>query len=36
MRHDHALRTASLAEISKAHKRLESNETFGKVVVVME
>jgi NADPH2:quinone reductase len=25
-----------LAEISKAHQRLESNETFGKVVVVME
>lgn len=25
-----------LAEIGKAHKRLESNETFGKVVVVME
>ena len=25
-----------LAEIRKAHQRLESNETFGKVVVVME
>jgi NADPH2:quinone reductase len=25
-----------LAEIGKAHQRLESNETFGKVVVVME
>jgi NADPH2:quinone reductase len=25
-----------LAEISQAHQRLESNETFGKVVVVME
>jgi putative PIG3 family NAD(P)H quinone oxidoreductase len=25
-----------LAEIAKAHRRLESNETFGKVVVVME
>ena len=25
-----------LAEIAKAHQRLESNETFGKVVVVME
>jgi NADPH:quinone reductase-like Zn-dependent oxidoreductase len=25
-----------LAEIGKAHHRLESNETFGKVVVVME
>jgi NADPH:quinone reductase len=25
-----------LAEISKAHQRLESNETFGKVVVLME
>jgi len=24
-----------LAEISKAHQRLESNETFGKVVVIM-
>jgi len=26
----------SLAEISKAHQRLETNETFGKVVVTME
>ena len=26
----------SLSEIGKAHQRLESNETFGKVVVVME
>jgi NADPH:quinone reductase-like Zn-dependent oxidoreductase len=25
-----------LSEIGKAHQRLESNETFGKVVVVME
>jgi putative PIG3 family NAD(P)H quinone oxidoreductase len=25
-----------MAEIGKAHQRLESNETFGKVVVVME
>jgi len=25
-----------MAEIDKAHQRLESNETFGKVVVVME
>ena len=25
-----------MAEISQAHQRLESNETFGKVVVVME
>ena len=25
-----------MSEISKAHQRLESNETFGKVVVVME
>jgi NADPH:quinone reductase len=25
-----------LAEIAKAHKRLESNETFGKVVILME
>jgi putative PIG3 family NAD(P)H quinone oxidoreductase len=25
-----------LAEIAKAHQRLESNETFGKVVVLME
>ena len=25
-----------LAEIGKAHQRLESNETFGKVVVRME
>jgi NADPH:quinone reductase len=25
----------SLAEIAKAHQRLESNETFGKVVVTM-
>jgi putative PIG3 family NAD(P)H quinone oxidoreductase len=26
----------SLAEIAKAHQRLESNESFGKVVVIME
>jgi len=26
----------SMSEIGKAHQRLESNETFGKVVVVME
>ncbi|MGZ4873624.1 MAG: NAD(P)H-quinone oxidoreductase [Candidatus Angelobacter sp.] len=25
-----------ISEISKAHQRLESNETFGKVVVIME
>jgi NADPH:quinone reductase-like Zn-dependent oxidoreductase len=25
-----------ISEIGKAHQRLESNETFGKVVVVME
>jgi NADPH2:quinone reductase len=25
-----------IAEIGKAHQRLESNESFGKVVVVME
>jgi NADPH:quinone reductase-like Zn-dependent oxidoreductase len=25
-----------LAEIAKAHQRLESNESFGKVVVIME
>ena len=25
-----------IPEIAKAHQRLESNETFGKVVVVME
>ena len=26
----------SISDIGKAHQRLESNETFGKVVVVME
>ena len=26
----------SISKISQAHQRLESNETFGKVVVVME
>jgi NADPH2:quinone reductase len=25
-----------MADIAKAHARLESNETFGKVVVMME
>ena len=28
--------TFKMAEITKAHERLESNQTFGKVVVLME